>query len=61
MKFLVDSQLPPALAQLLIELKHDAVHVLEIELVRHFSLVAWFIGEDDGLRRIPTVGLKPGP
>ncbi len=37
MRFLVDAQLPPALAQFLREFSHDAEHVHEIGLTRCYG------------------------
>ncbi len=41
MKFLVDHQLPPALARLLQSLGHDALHVRELGLVEADDAVIW--------------------
>ncbi|HYY29052.1 MAG TPA: DUF5615 family PIN-like protein [Chthoniobacterales bacterium] len=41
MKFLVDNQLPRALATLLENLGHHAVHVLDVELSQVDDLAIW--------------------
>ena len=41
MRFLVDAQLPPALAQFLRESGHQAEHVLDIELMKADDKVIW--------------------
>ena len=41
MKFLVDAQLPPALAQFLRSKGHEAKHVLDIDLVRTDDTTIW--------------------
>jgi predicted nuclease of predicted toxin-antitoxin system len=47
-KFLVDNQLPSALARLLRELRHDAVHVLEIELGQADDRTIWAYAAEHG-------------
>lgn len=41
MKFLIDAQLPPALARLLISLGHEALHVVEAELLGSTDQAIW--------------------
>lgn len=41
MKFLIDAQLPPALARLLSSLGHDALHVVEAALVGSTDHAIW--------------------
>ena len=48
MKFLVDNQLPHALAKLLENLGHHAVHVLDIELGRVDDLAIWAYAAQNG-------------
>jgi predicted nuclease of predicted toxin-antitoxin system len=47
-KFLVDNQLPHALAKLLENLGHHAVHVLDIELGRVDDLTIWAYAAQNG-------------
>lgn len=48
MKFVVDNQLPRALARLLVELGHDAVHVLDIELGQSDDRAIWAYATEHG-------------
>jgi predicted nuclease of predicted toxin-antitoxin system len=47
-RFLVDNQLPRALTRLLIELRHDAVHVLEIEFGQVDDKAIWAYAAEHG-------------
>jgi predicted nuclease of predicted toxin-antitoxin system len=47
-KFLVDNQLPRALATLLEDLGHHAVHVLDVELGRVDDLTIWAYAAQNG-------------
>ena len=41
MRFVVDAQLPPALAVWLVAQGHDAAHVLDLELTRASDATIW--------------------
>lgn len=41
MRFIVDAQLPPALAAWLIAQGHEAVHVFDLDLTRADGAVIW--------------------
>jgi predicted nuclease of predicted toxin-antitoxin system len=41
LRFLVDAQLPPRLAQRLIELGHEATHIFELGLATAIDSVVW--------------------
>jgi predicted nuclease of predicted toxin-antitoxin system len=45
-RFLVDAQLPPALARLLIELGHEAQHVGDLDLLRASDRDIWHRASD---------------
>jgi len=47
-KFLVDNQLPRALATVLEDLGHHAVHVLDVELGRVDDLTIWAYAAQNG-------------
>ena len=48
MRFLIDNQLPRALAKLFQNLGHHAVHVLDVELVRVNDLAIWPYAAEHG-------------
>ena len=48
MRFLIDNQLPRALATLLQNLGHHAVHVLDVELARVNDLAIWVYAAQHG-------------
>ncbi|MFE3446640.1 DUF5615 family PIN-like protein [Nocardia sp. NPDC059180] len=53
MRFVVDAQLPPAVARVLAEDGHDAVHVCDIGLLSAPDIEIWA----EALRRDPVSGL----
>jgi len=58
-KFLVDNQLPRALATLLENLGHHAVHVLDIELSQVDDLAIWAYAAQYGYTIIPLFPRMP--
>ncbi len=49
MKFIVDAQLPPALARFLAARGEDAVHVLDIQMMESSDSQIWDLSLQDGL------------
>ena len=48
MRFLIDNQLPRALARLLVDLGHQAVHVLDVELAQIDDHALWAYAAQHG-------------
>lgn len=48
MKFLIDEQLPPALAGWLLSKSHDAVHVRDIGMKTSADMTIWRFAEQNG-------------
>ncbi len=48
MRFLVDAQLPPALARWLVERGHEATHVFDLEMDRASDLEIWHLAAARG-------------
>ena len=49
MKFIVDAQLPPALARFLAEKGENAVHVLDLQMMTASDTAIWDLALKDGL------------